>query len=112
MADLPYPGTARANRGNMAIRSDFNEKLSGMTLEEVREVFRAMRAVKDDSPMTVTTVYKKAKERIGVSATTCWDTGCTFPISSLAVIKQLKSDIIPLTQYLTIIEASGSELKM
>ena len=112
MADLPYPGTARANRGNMAIRSDFNEKLSGMTLEEVREVFRAMRAVKDDSPMTVTTVYKKAKGKNGVSATTCCETGCTFLISSLAVIKQLKSDIIPLTQYLTIIEASGSELKM
>ena len=71
-----------------------------------------MRAVKDDSPMTVTTVYKKAKEKNGVSATTCWDTGCTFPISSLAVIKQLKSDIIPLTQDLTIIEASGSELKI
>ena len=47
-----------------------------------------------------------------MTATCCWDTGCTFPISSLAVIKQLKADIIPLTQDLTIIEASGSELKI
>ena len=53
-----------------------------------------MRADKNDSPMTVTTVYKKAKEKNGVIATTCWDTGCTFPISSLVVIKQLKSDLI------------------
>ena len=46
------------------------------------------------------------------TATTCWDTGCTFPIASLAVIKQLKADIIPLTQDLTIVEASGSELSL
>ena len=57
-------------------------------------------------------MYKKIKEKNGVIATTCWVTGCTFPISSLAVIKQLKADIIPLTQDLTIIEASGSELKI
>ena len=62
--------------------------------------------------MTMTTVYKKTKERKGVTATTCWDTGCTFPIASLTVIKQLKADIIPLTQDLTIVEASGSELKI
>ena len=40
------------------------------------------------------------------------ESGCTFPISSLAVIKKLKADIMPLTQNLTIIEASGSELKI
>ena len=62
--------------------------------------------------MTDTKVYKKINEKNGVTATCCWDTGCTFPISSLAVIKQLKADIIPLTQDLTIIEASGSELKI
>ena len=79
-----------------------------MTTEEVKE----LRAVKDDSPMTDTMVYKNIKEKNGVVASTCWDTGCTFPISSLAVIKQLKADIIPLTQDLTVIEASGSELKI
>ena len=101
--DLPDPGAARANRvnfatANKAVRSDLNKKLSAMTPEEVQEVFRAMRAVKDDSPMTDTKVYKKIKEKNGVIATTCWGTGCTFPICSLAVIKQLKADIIPLTQ--------------
>ena len=92
--DLPDPGAARANRvnfvtANKAVRSDLNKKLSVMTLEEVQEVFRAMRAVKNDSPMTNTKVYKKIKERNGVTATCCWDTSCTFPISSLAVIKQI-----------------------
>ena len=106
--DLADPGAARANRVNFAtankvVRSDLNKKLSAMTPAEVQEVFRAMRAVKDDSPMTDTKVYKKIKERNGVTATCCWDTGCTFLISSLAVIKQLKADIIPLTQDLTII---------
>ena len=45
-----------------------------MTTEEVQEVFRALRAVKDDSLMTVTMVYKKIQEKNGVVATTCWDT--------------------------------------
>ena len=77
---LPDPGEARANRvnfatANKAFRSDLNKKLSAMTPEEIQEVFRAMRAVKDDSPMTDTKVYKKIKEKNGVIATTCWDTG-------------------------------------
>ena len=69
--DIPDPAMAnRANRVsfaivNMAVRSDPNKKLSTMNPEEVKEVFRAMRAVKDDSMMTITTVYKKAKERKG-----------------------------------------------
>ena len=91
-ADVPDPAMAnRANRvsfaiANMAVRSDLNKKLSSMSPEDVKEVFRAMRAVKDDSPMTTTTVYKEAKKSKGVTATTCWDTGCTFPIASLAVL--------------------------
>ena len=48
-----------------------NKKLSAMTTEEVQEVFRALRAVKDDSPMTDTMVYKKIKVKNGVVATTC-----------------------------------------
>ena len=116
-ADALDPALAnRANRvsfmANMAVRSDLNKKLSNMNSEEVKEVFRALRAVKDDSPMTTNTVFKELKGRKGVSVTTCWDTGCTFPISSLAVIKQLKAEIIPLTQDLTIVEASGSELSI
>ena len=70
-----------------------------------------MRAA-DDSPMTTTNAYKEVKGGKGVSVTTCWDTGCTFPISSMAVIKQLKAEIIPLTQDLTIVEASGAELSL
>ena len=62
--------------------------------------------------MTTNTVFKELKGRKGVPVTTCWDTGCTFPISSLAVIKQLKAEIIPLSQDLTIVEASGSELSI
>ena len=83
-----------------------------MSPKEVREIFLALRAAKDDSPMTTTNVFKEVKGRKGVSVTTCWDTGCTFPIASLAVIKQLKAEIIPLTQDLTIVEASGSELSL
>ena len=75
--DIQDQGMAnRVNRvnfatANMAVRSDLNKKLSAMNPEEVKEVFRAMRAVKDDSPMTTTTVYKKTKEKHGVSVTTC-----------------------------------------
>ena len=83
-----------------------------MTTEEVQEVFRGLRAMKEDSPMTDTVVWKKIKNDNDVVATTCWDTGCTFPVSSLAVIKQLKADIILLTQDLTVIDPSGSELKI
>ena len=43
---------------------------------------------------------------------TCWDTGCTYPVASLAVMKELKAEIMPLTQDLIIVEASGSELKI
>ena len=116
-ADALDPALAnRANRisftANMTVRSDLNKKLSNMNSEEVKEVFRALRAAKDDSPMTTTNVFKEVKGRRGVSVTTCWDTGCTFPIASLAVIKQLKAEIIPLTQDLTIVEASGSELSL
>ena len=71
-----------------------------------------MRAAKDDSPMTTTTVYKDVRGKRGTMVTTCWDTGCTFPIASMAVIKQLKAKVIPLTQDLTIVEASGSELSI
>ena len=42
----------------------------------------------------------------------CWDTGCTFPVCSLAVIKELKVEVMPLTQDLIIVEASGSELEI
>ena len=40
------------------------------------------------------------------------NTGCTYPVTSLAVIKELKAKIMPLTQDLIIVEASGSELKI
>ena len=42
----------------------------------------------------------------------CWDTGCTFPVCSLAVIKELKVEVMPLTQDLIIVETSGSELEI
>ena len=83
-----------------------------MDPEIVKEVLRAMRAAKDDSPMTTTTVYKDVRGKRGTMVTTCWDTGCTFPIASLAVIKQLKAKVTPLTQDLTIVEASGSALSL
>ena len=80
-----------------------------MTTEELQEVFRALRVLKEDYLMTDTVVYKKIKNDNGVVATTCWDMGCIFLISSLAVIKQLKANIMPLTQDLTIIEAWRSQ---
>ena len=42
----------------------------------------------------------------------CWDTGCTFPVCGLAVIKEVKMEIMPLTQDLIIVETSGSELEI
>merc|ERR1711923_217687 len=62
--------------------------------------------------MTVTTMYKDVKGKTGTQVNTCWDSGCTFPIASLEVIKQLKMKVLPLTQSLTIVEASGSPLTL
>ena len=71
-----------------------------------------MRASKDSSPMTTTTMYRDSRGKRGTQVNTCWDTGCTFPIASLEVINQLKAKITPLTQDLTIVEASGSTLSL
>ena len=71
-----------------------------------------MRASKDSSPMTTTTMYRDSRGKSGTLVNTCWDTGCTFPIASLEVINQLKAKVTPLTQDLTIVEASGSTLSL
>ena len=114
-ADVEDPNTARANRvfsANKAVRSNFNLELSNMDPEIVKEELRAMRASKDSSPMTTTTMYRDVRGKRGTQVNTCWDTGCTFPIASLEVINQLKAKVTPLTQDLTIVEASGSTLSL
>ena len=114
-ADVEDPNTARANRvfsANKAVRTNFNLELSNMDPEIVKEVLRAMRASKDSSPMTTTTMYRDSRGKRGTQVNTCWDTGCTFPIASLEVINQLKAKVTPLTQDLTIVEASGSTLSL
>ena len=50
--------------------------------------------------------------KTGTRVNTCWDSGCTFAIANLEVINQLKAKVIPLTQNLTIVEASGSPLSL
>ena len=114
-ADVEDPNTARANRvfsANKAVRTKFNLELSNMDPEIVKEELRAMRASKDSSPMTTTTMYRDSRGKRGTQVNTCWDTGCTFPIASLEVINQLKAKVTPLTQDLTIVEASGSTLSL
>ena len=60
--DIPNVKTARANRVYLAsdnkavVKSALSKKLSTMTTEEVQEVFRGLRAMKEDSPMTDTVV--------------------------------------------------------
>merc|ERR1712015_490241 len=106
---------ARANRvfsANMARKTKFNSELSEMDPEIVKEMLRAMRAAKDASPMTVTNMYRDVKGKTGILVNTCWDSGCTFPIASLEVVNQLKAKMWPLTQSLTIVEASGSQLAL
>ena len=71
-----------------------------------------MRSSKDSSPMTTTAMYRDSRGKRGTQVNTCWDTGCTFPIASLEVINQLKAKVTPLTQDLTIVEASGSTLSL
>merc|ERR1712208_172202 len=113
--DVEDPNNARANRvfsANKATKINFNSELSGMDPEIVKEMLRAMRAAKDSSPMTVTNMYRDVKGKTGTQVNTCWDSGCTFPIASLEVVNQLKAKISPLTQSLTIVEASGSPLTL
>ena len=85
----PGPENARANRVNLGAsasannaicRSDLNKKLSSMTEEEIREVFQALRAMKEDSTMTETRLYRKNAGGPAVFSSTCWDTGCTITI--------------------------------
>ena len=113
--DVEDPNNARANRvfsANKAMKTKFNSELSGMDPEIVKEMLRAMRAAKDSSPMTITNMYRDVKGKTGIQVNTCWDSGCTFPIASLEVVNQLKAKIWPLTQSLTIVEASGSPLTL
>ena len=57
-------------------------------------------------------MLKKTKGGRGVPFSMYWGTGCTFPVCSLAVIKDLKVEVMPLTQDLMIEEASGSKLEI
>ena len=87
--DVEDPNNARANRvfsANKAMKTNFNSELSEMDPEIVKEILRAMRASKDSSPMTTTTMYRDVRGKRGTQVNTCWDTGCTFPIVSLEVI--------------------------
>ena len=43
---------------------------------------------------------------------TCWDSGCTFPLPTIQVIKGLGVQLDSLSKELMIIEASGSELEI
>ena len=92
------PENARVNRVNLGAtankatcRSDLNKKLSSMTEEEILEIFQAFRAMQEDSPMTETRVYRKNAGGPAVFSSTCWDRGCTYPVASLSVIKELKA---------------------
>ena len=62
--------------------------------------------------MTETRVYRTNAGSPAVFSLTCWDTGCTYPVASLAVIKELKAKITPLTQDLIIVKASRSDLQI
>ena len=42
---------------------------------------------------------------------TCWDSGCTFAVATLQIIKQIGGEL-PFTKELIIIMASGSELEI
>ena len=67
-----------ASANEAMVRSDLNKKLSTMTTEEVQEFFRALRPMKEDSPMTDIVVYKKIKNDNSVGATTCWNRVALF----------------------------------
>merc|ERR1711954_438456 len=94
------------------MKTNFHLELSDMDPEMVKEILMAMRESKDSSPMTITTMYRDSKVKSGTRVNTCWDTGCTFANANLEVIKQLKAKVTPLTQNLTIVEASGSTLSL
>ena len=38
------------------------------------------------------------------------DTGCTFPVTTTAVVEGIGAEVKPLTEYLDIIDASGRSL--
>ena len=92
-------------------RGDLNTKLSKMSKEEAEEAFQALRVIRDDSPMTNTTVFEKLSGGQGVVANTCWDSSCTYPLCTLQIIEKIGVEIMSLTQEMVIIEASGSELE-
>ena len=81
-----------------------------MTEEEILKVFQAFRVMQEDSMMTETRVYRKNAGSPAGFSSTFWGTRCTYPVASLAVIKELKAKITPLTQDLIIVKASRSEL--
>ena len=62
--------------------------------------------------MTNTTVFEKLSGGKGVITNTCCDTGCTYPVCTLQVIKEFGAEIMFLTQELVIIEGSGAEVQI
>ena len=98
---------------NKAIfRGHLNNKLSKMTNQDSQEAFQALRALKEDSSRTDTMVYEKLNEGKGAVTSPCWDAGCTYPVCILPRITELDAEIMPLTNDLVIIEASGTELQI
>ena len=113
--NLPPEGGAK----RALFKPDLNTQLSNMTEDEAEiwgeGVFKALRAKAaktEDNPVVMATAWSKLNSGISTRTDAVMDSGCTHPVVSLSVVKALKMQVQPLSNELTIIEASGSQLKI
>ena len=80
--------------------------------EGVFKALRAKAAKMEDNPVVMARAWSKLNSGISTRTDAVMDSGCTHPVVSLSVVKALKTQVQPLSKELTIIEASGSQLKI
>ena len=101
------------------MHADFNEELSNLREDHKREfcesMFKAYRAksVEDEENSVVKgRVWTRLNGGTSFKTDTIMDSGCTYPVTTKTVTDEMKDEIKPLKESLTIYEPSGKSLEV
>ena len=92
--------------------ADLNDQLSNLKEEEKKEfatsytAYRARSAKDSDSCMVKSMAWSTLHGGNSSKMDAVMNSGCTFPVTTTAVTREMKAEIIPLKEYLNIVEAS------
>ena len=87
---------------------DLNEQLSNLTEEEKKgfsssyQAYRARSARDSESSIIKSKAWSKLHGGNNTDTDAVMDTGCTFPVTTTTVIKEIKAEIFPLKEELDI----------